>query len=749
MISYVYAGVHVQLARTTDLSFVMTREPYGVDAIFTTYDIKVKGFLSLSEGQFPGANGLSLSTANMINRVKAVLEKPRQAFEYRIGGEVIVSVPGGLDADLGPAPYPCRITEQGVNTGTFMVECGVRVSVIDCTPGCGLNDPVVSLRWTQTETFDQNWNSNLVTDGRVIVRSDLLRNADNFRSLATPPVLNDYIRTTSRYTLDPSGLKLDFHYEDQEVDRLPPFPATKAHGTYVVRSEKPGFKREGTVRIALEGQKGTDRKALLIKAIAMGYSKLNADRFLDKLPSGQDLPVPIIWGMFKEDLFEPKVEIEMTAMMSNIAKGGFVRGAGTNRFSGAAALIAGGAPGVGGVGPATLGFNLGSDLVGGTGFNPAAGALAAATGVGGAAKGAPASGIGGGAPAARGGGGATDAAAAAALIMPSVGQETFGLASNQPGIAPPDRKRIAGLLTAMFKDPCLCLESNATLTSNTGPRTNERNDNIVNPVPLDAGDTGGGGDFGTASTTELRSGSSPSVIQFQTLSSSLDSGWLEDTAPYDTYEIETTTTMDTGKVQMPGTGVGADGDVSFVATAHGGMMQVTTVWVAGRTCVQPVLPSFESPDPNVVPLWGAVVARDMFTSPDGYQVYMASGYYVHAVLRPKKYQIQPAVAPMFDAQLRSSAADGAGFWTEAATWVLQGDKGLAMTSETQPLVPDGVDPGRAPVPPPALATAQPGIDLSNFSGAELIRIGQTGQLPTPVGQGADPTHDFFNPPVRP
>ncbi len=751
MISYRYNGVFVQLARTTELSFEMMREPYGVDFINTTYDIRVKGFLSESEGQFPGVNGQTKITATTLNAIKARLESPRGTFEYRIGDVPIVSVPFPPDANLGPYPYPCRITEQGVNSGVWMVECGIKVAVIDCADACAARDPVVSLRWTQTETFDQNWNSNLITDGRVVVRSDLRQNADNFRTQATPPLLNDYIRTVSRYTLDPSGLKLDFHYEDQEVDRLPPFPATKARGTYVVRADFPGFKRVGTVGIHLEGQKGTSRKALLIKAVAMAYSKLQTDQFLQGL-DGKPVAPPIIWGRFTEDLFEPIIDIEMSAMMSNIAKGGFVRGAPGKNVFGTAALgaLPFAIPGVAGSGPFGAGFNLGADLVGGGGgFNAAAIAAAAAAGIAGAAGGVGAGG--GGAPAARGGGAESEAAASVSLIMPSVGQETFGLASGQPGIAPPDRKRIAGLLTALFRDPCLCLEpaGGATLSSSTAPRSNERNGEMLNTDPLSDGGgfDGGGGDFAAPQFQgELRTNAS--IISVAELSSAdPGSGWLADTAPYDDYMIEVTTTMDTGNIQLPGTGVGTDKGISAVVTAHGGMMQMTTVWMASRSGAPPQLPTFESPDPNVVPLWGSVVAKEVTYTPDGAaQTIMVSGYYVHAILDPTKQQVQPPVPAQMDSDFRQAASEGAGFWTNAATWASQGGQGLTLATDSQPLVPGGVTPGEQPVTPPAFDPSLPGLDLSGFSGAELIQIGQTGQLP---GQGTSGNHDFYNPPMRP
>ena len=727
MITYQYGRVCLQFARTIDLSFVQDRDPFGVDSMYTTYRIYVKGFLSESEGQFPGAGGTAISSQTL-NAVKAELETPRLPMAYKIGTDTIVEVlKGQIDAKIGPEPLPCRITE--VNTGTFMVECGCIVRVVDCDDICnstggGLGliggaingrSPILSLRWTQTESFDENWYSHLETSGHVIVRSDFLLSADNYRAVATPPLLSDYIRTVSRYTLSPDGLMLNFHFEDVERDRLPPFPATKAQGTYVVEVNK-GTVRYGTVHIRLEGQKGTSRKQLLVRACQMAYSKLNADRFLTPT-------APVISGRFVEDQFDPVVEVQMSALMSNICKNGVI-----DELTPAQRIAAGAAlgtlvfPGIGTV----VGAQLAAVDVAAERINSFVngGSLAAAAGT---------------AAVAMGFGGDTSIAT---QIMPSVGfDETTpgtpvtGLASGKPGIAPPDRKRIAGLLTAMFRDPCLCLESNSEAELRSGGLpTTIRNPDIVNPVenpvtpPV-------GGSAGTPSIIEI----GITTVTSGVIEGSI--GLLRDSAVYNHYEIETNTVMDSGNLQMPGTGVGHDGGVSAIVTAHGGMMKVMTTWVASRIGKPPQLPTYESPDPNVVPITGSVVAKDVVPNADGTSItYMIAGYYVHAIKDPSKWQIAPPVAPNLDQQVRVAAAKGASFWTDTALWsVVDGVVGgLALTTNANPFVSDGVSTTPQPTDPP-------GFDLSNLTGDQLNNIIQTGS-----STGQTPTPDYFyHPPINP
>ena len=728
-IIYAYGKARLQMGRTMELSFIQERDPFNVDSLYTAYRIQVKGFLAQSDIQFPGFGGTTPVTSQTLNALKAELETPRKSMAYTIGTDVIVSIPAGsIDAKIGPEPLPCRITE--VNTGTFMVECGCIVRVVDCDKNCpftpvgsrsgrgldligqGINapgrSPILSLRWTQTETFDENWYSHLETTGHLIVRSDFLQSADNFRPLATPPLLSDYIRTVSKYTISPDGLMLNFHFEDVERDRLPPFPATKAKGTYTVESNN-GVLRYGTVHIRLEGQKGTSRQQLLVRACQMCYSKLNADKFMTPA-------APVISGVFVEDQFEPAVEVSMRALMSNINKKGVISTS-SDVFSKAANILTNTLPFLGPIGAP---FAIPGIIKGIEAFTPTAGFGLGILG------GAVAMGFG--------------ADPLTAQIMPSVGYDekslipVTGLASGQPGISPPDRKRLAGLLTALFRDPCLCERpaQDVTLKTVPGQPTYLKNNNIVNPVELKTtpsvggGGSSGGGGAGTSSIIEIGIAAVTAGVVGGA------AGLLRDSAVYAQYDIEVQTTMDTGALQMPGTGVGHDGGIAAIVTGHGGMMQVTTSWVASRIGKPPQLPTFQSPDSNVVPLYGSIVAKDAVPNMDGSAItYMIAGYYVHAIKDPAKWEIAPPVAPMLGDEVRVAAAEGASFWTNTALWgVANGVAGgLVLSTNANPFVAGGVETVSQPVNPPGFDPAQ--VTITQSGGAVASGgANPNGQTPT-------------------
>lgn len=327
-VPYSYNSILLQYVRTQEFSIEPWMDPTNSDQMGLKYTIRVVGFLSLSQITFTNATG------GLLAQIKERLEAVRKPLIYSINPDQMLTVPTGLDDNLGPIPLPCRVTEP--TSGTFRVETGVVVYVTSCDSKCTSPGPlaaVISLRWTQSETFDQNWNSQVKTKGRLIVRSSLLKSPNDFRGLCTPGLLPDYQRLGAQYTLSPNGLELEFEFTDQEVKRLPPFPSLKATGVYVVNVEPPGVNRIGTVQLSLEGPKTTNTRDLMFRAIMMAYSKLSADNVL----LGRPTPA-IWWGQFDEDLFNNRVTVRMSAKMAPLT--------GTNAVDGLPLVPGRGGPGL-------------------------------------------------------------------------------------------------------------------------------------------------------------------------------------------------------------------------------------------------------------------------------------------------------------------------------------------------------------------------------------------------------------------
>lgn len=550
MSALTYNDVRFHLGKSASVEFDVKYDKTNTDVIANVSRIRYRGVASLASD--PPADSSSL-----LPTIRHMLNQPRRNLLYQNGGATIFNwqpLGNKPDAMLGPrAIKPAAV--DAINPGTFFIDVGYEV----CDYSCGsasLTDPVTSLRWSQSESFNETWYSTITTSGTLTVRADLTQCADNFRSLCVPPVLPDYQRVSSKYTLAPDGLSLDFEFVDQEKSLLPPYPAVKAKGRFTVQTQRPGIKRVGVVDLTLEGAKGASRKDLMFVALNMAYAKIRSEGFI----SG----TPMVWGSFSEDLFEPVVTVSVQANLSPLGGGGWSAAAAAG-LAGAAA--AGGTPGPN--------------------------------------------------------------------VMRSVGY-TPGTQDNRPGIAPPVRKRLLGLLAAAFKDPCAASEGYETELRNeqggttANPRLSTGFTEEPPPAEVVVGTTGG---------------SSPVV----------------DLAPYDLYFIHYEYTWDTGARVLPGPGVGPKPGVGAAVTLHGGSMRLEMNWYAQRTGTPPVIPAFLTTDTNLVPIGGSYQPAEMQLSGDGGSpVWRAAGHYVYGVLDPSLVSMSSPLPPMLAAAAAGAAAAAAG-----------------------------------------------------------------------------------------
>jgi len=579
---YVYNNVRLTDCRTLIFKVEEVRDPTNTDKIRTKYTIRVQGFLAAD------VSSISQDSGAFLQGVKDALTTPRRACSYT-SGSLVVSC-GNIDANKGPTPLPVTIPNV-ITNGTFIVEHGFVVELVDCDDTCNPRDPIVSLRWTQSESFDGDQFSTITTRGKLIVRTDLLTSADTYRGLATPPLLADYKRERAEYTLSPDGMELDFAFTDQEYDRLPPYPATTADMKYRVDVTKGGVNRVGSVVVGLTGRKGTSRKDLLTRAISMCYSKLVAEGIFNAGTSNNY--VPIITGSFEEDcLGKPAVRASMSCILPPMQ---------------------------------TRGFNTTGAFA--TGFAAAAAALG------------------------------ITAPAAPLSIMPSAGVETAGLGSNKPGIAPPTRSRLAGLLAALFNDPCLCDGTEVELKT--------------------------GGTYPQPFNTSMSTGAwRPAEVNLSTvpLPPFSEPNYDPVDPPYDWYEIETATTTDLGLVQMPATGAGNSPTATETVQVSGGISQMIVNWVASRQGAPPKLPEFTPSDPNLVGLGGSTVASQAIPNADGTAlIYMMAGYYVYSIVDFAKWKMSTTTPPMVTDEIRTGVANtGGGFFSQTAASLATGNNPAAQ-----------------------------------------------------------------------
>lgn len=300
-----YNGYFLKLLRTLEFGVEPERDPSGTDMMWNKYTLRVRGILDTSPG-----DGIPINGPAKLEELKHKLMIPRRNISYQVGNTILLYT-NGIDACLGPEPLYCRIRE--ITAGVFFVEWACIVRLADCGNNPSASE-VVSLRWSQTEEYDENWFTTITTNATIITRTDMRGlSADSFRELAVPPVPGqNFRRQVQRCTLDETGTKLRVEVRDQEQERLPPSLATRANGRFTVVSNKMGAMRVGQVDLRLEGPPGVGRHLLIQQATAIALSKLLAAG-----PAGQNLGIPPpIDFVIMEELYSNVVEVRLKCLLS-------------------------------------------------------------------------------------------------------------------------------------------------------------------------------------------------------------------------------------------------------------------------------------------------------------------------------------------------------------------------------------------------------------------------------------------------
>ncbi|VTT97599.1 unnamed protein product [Gemmataceae bacterium] len=259
----------------------------------------------------PSPPGTAEEYTAYADQIKHRLMVPRQALHYSCGNLTVRS--DGLDCNQGPVPSACEVATM-IN-GYFLVSITVTACLAQC-PDSPIPSPVVSLKWTQAEAFNEDWLSTVTTRGKLVVRSDMRQSADSFRHLCVPGLLSEYVRERIEFPLSESGCELGFTITDKEQAVMPPYGATKADGQFVVVLSGGGAKRVGQVDLSLRGPKGGSRRDLLAIATRMAMSKLGME----------SLASTVFGGSFREDLFANAVSLSLKADLAPLV-GSVDRGA--------------------------------------------------------------------------------------------------------------------------------------------------------------------------------------------------------------------------------------------------------------------------------------------------------------------------------------------------------------------------------------------------------------------------------------
>lgn len=319
-----YNGISLPYPLTTSFSQDTVYDDEGnVDWCGTKYSIVVQCIINLQYLEAMAAEFGSVTTGNastVMNLIRIKLEEPRKTLSFKNGGVDLIppkaGVTGTVDIRNGPQPLYCRIVEM--NSETFLMNYAIEAVYWEKYPhetNRTTNQqasPVMYNRWSETIEIDEMLMSRRTREGKYIIRSDNAQGltADEVRrSMAVLAVPTGFVRKVSRYTITPDGLGIRYQIVDEEVYKLPPQPAYKASGHYVIASPKPGgVICYGEVRLRLEGAKSkslSPQSKLVTVAVALAAGKLGING------ASQLQSVSIT-----TDLFQNIVEVHMRALMN-------------------------------------------------------------------------------------------------------------------------------------------------------------------------------------------------------------------------------------------------------------------------------------------------------------------------------------------------------------------------------------------------------------------------------------------------
>ncbi len=233
------------------------------------------------------------SAAFLMDVIRPRLLQHRRALSYTFNGVELIPQRqegnvGTVDAENGPKPQDCSIMHLYNNM--FYIAFTIHASYWenfrrreigsdDIPPA--IDNPagnnVLFNRWSEAIEINECNFTSRVRNGKFKIRSDNVNGfvADQLRrQMAVVGVPKGFIRHSSKYTVTPDGLAIQYQLEDREVFKLPPFPTYKATGEYYETGGKNDATRFIEARVRLEAAPDTPQTSVLNMCMAVVGSKI-------------------------------------------------------------------------------------------------------------------------------------------------------------------------------------------------------------------------------------------------------------------------------------------------------------------------------------------------------------------------------------------------------------------------------------------------------------------------------------------
>ncbi len=336
MSAMTYNGVNFPYVMVTRFTQTAVGDDQGdTDWCYLKSDLTVQAILNLCHLPMIApdvAAGAAKNPQDVANLIRSRLLQRRRRLSFTFNGINMIPEPqagldGVVDARNGPIPQSCDWVE--LNNTTILFNYNIiahhwennQVNAASPLTTNRIGNDVLYNRWSESVEIDQCNYTTRTRNGKFVIRSDnasavvadLMRNA-----MATVGIPPGFIRQSARYTVDPSGLALEYAVTDKEAFKMPPFVAgnriMKADGKYSEETSRGGAKKFISCTVSLEGDKYTDQMTLVETAVKIVMTKLATNGATLAKGSGS-----ILEGAHLDvDMYENKVTFSARAMATSV-----------------------------------------------------------------------------------------------------------------------------------------------------------------------------------------------------------------------------------------------------------------------------------------------------------------------------------------------------------------------------------------------------------------------------------------------
>lgn len=315
---FTYNGITLPYAFNTQFrQEAVYDELSNTDWVLTKFDVETQAVITASymkslTPDYAGAD--DSNAAEIMKAIRVRLLTPRRQLILSFNGIDLIpqnNLPGTVDARNGPQPQHCIIT--ALNNSTFLLSYRVigHYWENDADPNGSQNNPVLWNRWEESVDIDMANFTTRTRSGTFVIRSDNSEGkiADQLRTqMAVVGVPSGFIRQSSRYTVRPDGLAINYAVVDREQFKMPPFPAFKAAGRYTESTTMiGGINRICEVQLSLEADKLTSQALLLSTACAVATGKLRINGA--PVNNSSTPQCFLLYGSMSVNMYENKVDV--------------------------------------------------------------------------------------------------------------------------------------------------------------------------------------------------------------------------------------------------------------------------------------------------------------------------------------------------------------------------------------------------------------------------------------------------------